>query len=62
MYNLLKLTSRKLILQEIPSLSISLVLAETFFKFGSFTLETISFFISWYLLSFITDKIVNKHK
>lgn len=41
---------RQLLLQQTPSLVFSLLIAEVFFKFHSFTLECIAFLGTWYLI------------
>ncbi len=37
--------------RETPALGGSLILAETFYKFGSFSLECVSFMGTWFVLS-----------
>jgi hypothetical protein len=52
MHNLVRsLPLRTLLLQETPSLVASLLIAETFYKFHSFTLECLAFLGTWWLLS-----------
>jgi hypothetical protein len=61
MYSLLnKLGVANFLSYETPALLLSWILAEVFYKFGSFTLETGSFLFTWYLLGFITQKIFKK--
>lgn len=51
MYTLLrKLSYRAFILQQMPTLAGSLLIAELFYKFGSFTLESIAFLATWFVL------------
>ncbi|MGH7963326.1 MAG: hypothetical protein ACRERD_16145 [Candidatus Binatia bacterium] len=38
-------------LKEAPSLFLSMLIAEGFFKFHSFTLECIAFLVTWYAVS-----------
>ena len=48
MYSLIRTTPiRQLLLEQAPTLGVSLVIAETFFKFHSFTLECIAFLATW---------------
>lgn len=48
MYSLLKTVSnRELLFRHMPSAGTSLLIAEAFFKFGSFTLEAIGFLLTW---------------
>lgn len=62
MYTLLKSKSTIQILEEAPALLFSLVLAETFYKLGSFSLELFAFFGTWYLLSKTIFYIKKKFK
>jgi len=51
MYTLVRAASRKqLVWQQLPVLSASLVVAEAFYKFHSFTLECAAFLATWYAL------------
>jgi len=46
-----------LISRELPSLGLSLVIAELFYKFHSFTLECTAFLATWYALSWLASRI-----
>lgn len=46
--------------REAIPISLSLVIAELFYKFHSFTLETLAFLATWYVLSAITSQLLNK--
>lgn len=51
MYSLLRrIPRRDLILQQMPALGSSLLVAELFYKFGSFSLEAIAFLGTWFVL------------
>ena len=51
MYTLLQsITVRQLLLEQAPIFAASLVIAEIFYKFHSFTLECIGFLATWYVL------------
>jgi hypothetical protein len=41
---------RQLILAQAPILAVSIIIAELFYKFHSFTLECIAFLATWYVL------------
>jgi hypothetical protein len=41
---------------ELPPLAVSLIVAELFFKFGSFTLEAVAFLGLWYVSSAAYEK------
>lgn len=45
-----QISLRIFFIEVIPSLLLSLMIAEFFFKFGSFTLECLSFLGTWYLV------------
>lgn len=51
MYALIRLIPvRTLFLEQAPALAISIVVAEIFYKFGSFSLECLAFLATWYLI------------
>ncbi len=51
MYELLRsITLQSLFAVQLPVLVVSIVIAELFYKFGSFTLEVIGFLVTWYVL------------
>lgn len=63
MYQVFKNTSLKqLILLEFPVFAVALFLAETFYKFGSFTLECIAFVATWLALSYVLHLLVVNRK
>ena len=48
MYSLVRLIPlRRLLLEQVPALAISFIIAELFYKFHSFTLETLAFLATW---------------
>jgi len=58
MYHLIKqLSLQEAMTEVIPSLALSFVIAEVFYKFGSFTMECICFLFTFVILLFIVDKI-----
>ena len=51
MYSLLRnIPRRALLIEQAPAMGGSLLVAEVFFKFGSFTLEAIAFLATWFVL------------
>ena len=50
------LTVRQLILNQLPIFAISLLIAELFYKFHSFALESIAFLCTWYVIDFVINK------
>jgi hypothetical protein len=54
MYTLLhNIGLRRGLLAEAPSLVLSLFVAEMFYKFHSFTLESVSFLATWYAVGYL---------
>ena len=51
MYTLIRSRPLSFLMKETPTLFISVIVAELFFKFGSFTFELVAFFVTWYALS-----------
>lgn len=51
------LTVRSLLVAEAPSLAISIVIAELFYKFHSFTLECIAFLATWAVVGLISNAV-----
>ena len=59
MYTLLnKLRVNSFLAYETPALLASWIIAEVFYKFGSFTLETGAFLVTWYGMGYISHKVV----
>ena len=51
MFALIKsLPARQLLFEQVPTFAVSLLIAELFYKFHSFTLECMAFLATWYLL------------
>ncbi len=58
MYTFLKnVTPRKLAVTEMPAFGIAMIIAETLFKFGHFVVECVAFMVTWYVISFVIDKL-----
>ena len=54
MFELIRSTSlRQLLARQAPALAGSLLIAELFYKFGSFTLECLGFLATWFVLDAI---------
>lgn len=59
MYRLTKLIpNRDIIFQQLPTSGSSLLLAELFYEFGSFTLEVLAFLATWFLLDGVIHLIL----
>ena len=51
MYTLVRaISTRQLLLEQAPAFGASLIIAELFYRFHSFTLECVAFLITWFLL------------
>ncbi len=51
MYTLIRMMPlRQLLLEQVPALGASLVIAEQFYKFHSFTLECVAFLATWFVI------------
>jgi len=58
MYKIIKnFRFQEIITETLPSFGISIVMAELYYKFGSFTLECIAFLITWCLLGYLINKV-----
>ncbi len=56
MYQLVRASSvRELLARQMPALAGSLVIAELFYKFHSFTLEGVAFLATWFVLDGVTQ-------
>lgn len=51
------LSKKEILVQLLPSFCISMILAENFFRFGSFSLECGAFLASWYAFSELIAKL-----
>jgi uncharacterized membrane protein len=64
MYTLIKSISiKQMLTKQIPTLGMSFIIAELFYKFHSFTLECLAFLITWFVLDAVINylvKIFNK--
>ncbi len=55
MFTLMKsVSARDLALRQTPCLVAALLVAELFYKFGSFSLECVAFLITWFVLDAAT--------
>ncbi len=50
-------TLRQLLARQAPALAISLLTAELFYKFGSFTLECLGFLATWFVLDAVFARV-----
>jgi hypothetical protein len=58
MYQLLKsISNRELFQRQLPIFLASFVVAELFYKFHSFTLETAAFLVTWFVLDWVVGQV-----
>lgn len=58
MYSLMRSMSlRSLLVEQLPVLLLAMIIAEFFYKFRSFTLETIAFLATWFVLDWIVQSV-----
>ncbi len=58
MYTLIRtLPARELLLGQLPALALALVVAELYYKFGSFLLESIAFLLTWCVFDLVQTHI-----
>jgi hypothetical protein len=56
MYTLFRSKSLgSLLIEQLPILLLSMIIAEFFYKFRSFTLETIAFLATWFVLDWLVQ-------
>jgi hypothetical protein len=48
------------VMREAPAFAASFVIAELFYKFHSFTLETGAFLATWYVLSWLSSAVTRR--
>ena len=59
MFTLIRnLTVRQFLLTQLPVLALSVLIAELFYKFHSFTLESIAFLCTWFVLDWLANRII----
>jgi hypothetical protein len=58
MFTFLRSLSYKIILlEQVPLIIFCVIIAEFFYKFRSFTLETIAFFATWFVLDLVIQLV-----
>jgi hypothetical protein len=51
------LTAREIFAEQVPALTLSMIIAELFYKFHSFTLECLAFLATWYLVDLLISLV-----
>jgi hypothetical protein len=63
MFTILKIAGLKTVLErELAPYALSLIIAQLFFKWGSFALELVGFVVTWFVLGWILDRILKTSK
>jgi hypothetical protein len=66
MHKFLKsMTLREIFIEQVPALGLSILIAELFYKFHSFTLECLAFLVTWYLMDLVIgtlSKLIGGHR
>jgi hypothetical protein len=58
MYSFVRSTAvAALLSRHLPIVVVCFLIAETFYKFRSFTLETLAFFATWFVLDLVVEKV-----
>jgi hypothetical protein len=59
-YQFLKsLTARQLLARQVPALGASVIVAEVFYKFHSFTLECGAFLVTWFVIDALAQFVAS---
>jgi hypothetical protein len=53
---------RELLARQAPMLVLSLAIAEFFYKFGSFLLESVAFLATWFVLDAVIDFLLIRRR
>ncbi len=63
MYSLVRsVPLRNLLVEQLPVLILSMIIAEVFYKFHSFTLETVAFLATWFALDWVVQFFLRRIK
>lgn len=46
-------------MQQLPAITVSLLISEWFYKFHSFTLECLAFLVTWYALDLVMSALLD---
>jgi hypothetical protein len=59
-FSIASFSLRRIVLETIPLFGVSILIAESFFKFRSFTLELLAFLATWFILDILLQFILIK--
>jgi hypothetical protein len=57
-FSIASFSVRRIVLETIPLFGVSILIAEYFFKFRSFTLELLAFLATWFILDLLLQLIL----
>lgn len=61
MYSLIRsLPTRRLLSEQVPAFGSSLLIAEIFYKFHSFLLETGAFLVTWFVIDLVLSTVMRQ--
>ena len=61
MYSLIRaLPQRRLLSEQVPAIGSSLLIAELFYKFHSFLLETAAFLATWFVVDLVLSTVMQR--
>lgn len=61
MHRFLKsMTLRQIFAEQLPALTLSMLIAEFFYKFHSFTLECLAFLATWYVIDLVITAVTKR--
>lgn len=61
MYSLIRaLPGRRLLSEQLPAFGSSLIVAELFYKFHSFLLETAAFLATWFVVDLVLSSVMQR--
>lgn len=52
------MTIREFLVQQVPGITLSIIIAELFYKFHSFTLECLAFMVTWYVIDLVCNMVI----
>lgn len=55
-----KLPPKRIALEQLPTFAVSLIIAEFFYKFHSFSMECIAFLFTWFVIDALLQRFLKK--
>lgn len=60
LFSITSFSVRRIVIETIPLFGVSILIAESFFKFRSFTLELLAFLATWFILDLLVQLILTR--